>query len=256
MYININNINIYYQKYGNKKQTILILPGWGDTRKTFDYLINYLKDFFTIYILDYPNFGNSSNIDKDLTIYDYANLINYFIKELNIMNPILIGHSFGGRIISLLTTLYTTKFKKILLIDVAGLKPKINFKIKLKQIIYKLLKFFKFFLPNKLRKKYLNYLFNQFSSSDYKDLNQNMYKTFQNIVKEDLSKYYAKIKLETLILWGENDNITPFKVGIKLNKMIKNSSLIKINNTKHFPYLEKKYLVSRIIFEYLKKDII
>ena len=48
MYLNINNINLYYEKYGTKEQTIVILPGWGDTRKTFDYLINYLKDYFTI----------------------------------------------------------------------------------------------------------------------------------------------------------------------------------------------------------------
>lgn len=256
MYISIDNLNIYYQKYGTKKQTILILPGWGDTRKTFDYLINYLQDFFTIYILDYPSFGNSSFIDEDLTIFDYANLINNFINKLNIINPILIGHSFGGRIISLLTTNYNTKFKKIVLIDVAGIKSKINLKVSIKQLIYKILKKIKFILPNKLRQKYLNYLFNKFSSSDYKLLNQKMYKTFQNIIKEDLTHYYQKIKLETLIIWGEFDNITPVTDGIKLNKIIKNSSLIKITNTKHFPYLEKKYLVSRIIFEYLKKDII
>ena len=83
-----------------------------------------------------------------------------------------------------------------------------------------------------------------------------MQETFQNIVKVDLTKEFAKIKLETLIIWGEYDNITPYKDGIKINKLIKNSVLIKIDNTYHFPYLEKKYLVSRIIFEYLKKDII
>lgn len=256
MYINIDNLNIYYEKYGNKKQNILILPGWGDNRKTFDYLINHLKDFFTIYILDYPSFGNSSKQNKDLTIYEYANLINNFIINLNIENPILIAHSFGGRITSILTTKYKTKFKKLLLIDIAGLKQKKKLKLIIKQTIYKFLKKLKYILPKKLKEKYQNFLFNKFASSDYKTLDKSMLKTFQNIVNEDLTNYIEKISLETLILWGEFDDITPLKDGIKINKLIKNSSLITIKNTKHFPYLEKRYLVSRIIFEYLKKDII
>jgi len=256
MYITIDDITIYFEKYGNRKQSILILPGWGDNRLTFNYLITYLKDYFTIYILDYPGFGNSKLSNKDLTIYDYANLINKFITNLNIENPILIGHSFGGRIIILLTTLFKTKFKKLLLIDSAGLKTKLNLLLFFKTIIYKFLKKLKYLLPKKLKEKYQKFLFNKFASSDYKQLDKTLSKTFQNIVGEDLEKYLKDIKLETLILWGEFDPITPLKDGKKMNKLIKNSTLIEISNTKHFPYLEKKYLVSRIIFEYLKKDIV
>ena len=43
MYYKNGSFEIYYEKYGNKKNTILILPGWGDTRKTFNYLIDNLK---------------------------------------------------------------------------------------------------------------------------------------------------------------------------------------------------------------------
>ncbi len=255
MYLKIKNLNIYYEKHGSKKQTLVILPGWGDNRLTFNYLINYLKDYFTIYIIDYPGFGKSSLPLKDLTIFDYTELIYEFIKILEIKNPILIGHSFGGRIIILLTTLYNLKIKKLLLIDIAGIKS-FNLTLFLRTKFYKLLKKFQYLLPFKLRKKYLNYLFQKFASNDYKNLNPTLHKTFRNIVQVDLKKYLSSIKQETLILWGEDDLITPLKDGIKINKLIKNSTLIKIENAKHFPYLEKKYLVSRIIYEYLKKDII
>ena len=254
MYLKLNNINLYYEKYGTRKQTIIILPGWGDTRKTFTYLINDLKDNFTIYIIDYPGFGNSK-LDTNLTIFDYTDFIYHFIKTLNIYNPILIGHSFGGRIISILTTTYNIKIKKLLLIDVAGLKE-YNIKVFIKKIIYKLIKKVIKLLPKNKQPKYYKLLFNKFASNDYKVLPNNLYKTFQNITSFNLKKYYQNITLETLILWGEFDYITPYKMGIKLNKLIPNSTIIKIKNTRHFPYLEKKYLVSKIIFEYLKKDII
>ena len=256
MYINIKGLNLYYEKHGDRYQNIVILPGWGDTRRTFDYLIDYLKEYFTIYILDYPGFGNSSIPSKDLTIYDYTDLIYNFLTELQITNPILIGHSFGGRIISILTTKYDYKFKKILLMDVAGLKKKRDIKLLLKQTFYKFLKKLSILLPKNIKQNYLNFLFNKFSSSDYKTLDKRMLKTFQNVIHEDLTTYYSNIKLETLILWGSLDDITPLKDGKKINKLIKNSYLIEIDNSYHFPYLEKKYLVSRIIFEYLKKDIV
>lgn len=254
MYLKIQESNIYYEKYGNKKQTILILPGWGDNRKTFSYLIDYLKNYFTVYILDYPGFGNST-LNKTLTIFDYANIINEFVIKLNLENSILIGHSFGGRIISILTTNYKTKYKKIILINVAGLKEH-SFKIFFKKITYKLLKKIKIFLPNILKIKYQNYLFKKFASNDYKMLPKNIYKTFKNVIKQNLKKYYKKITIETLILWGENDTITPVKMGCKLNKLIKKSYLIKLKYLHHFPYLENPYLISQIIYYYIKKDII
>jgi len=253
MYLKIHNLNIYYEKYGNSKNTILILPGWGDTRKTFSYLIDYLKNYFTIYILDYPGFGNSNFLDT-LDIYEYSDIINEFVTLLHLENSILIGHSFGGRIISLLTTKYNILYKKIILINVAGLKEH-NIKLFFKTIIYKILKKIKYLLPNKLKIKYQNYLFHKFASNDYKNLDKNLYKTFQNVVKVNLKPYYKKINIDTLILWGEKDTITPISMAYKLKKLIKNSYLIKLSFLHHFPYLENPYLVSQIIYNYLKKDI-
>ena len=103
---------IYYEKHGSSKKNIVILPGWGDTSKTFSYMISFLKNYFTVYIVDYPGFGNSVFPNRDLTIYDYSLLIYNFIQDLEIENPILIGHSFGGRIITTLLgycLLYTSR---------------------------------------------------------------------------------------------------------------------------------------------------
>lgn len=34
---------IYYEKHGSSKKNIVILPGWGDTSKTFSYMFHFLK---------------------------------------------------------------------------------------------------------------------------------------------------------------------------------------------------------------------
>lgn len=251
MYFNYDDINIYYEKYGDNKKSIVILPGWGNTRSTFNYMINFLKNYFTIYILDYPGFGNSNFPNKDLTLYDYTNLIYEWIKSLNLENPILIGHSFGGRIITLLTGYYNYEFNNIIYLNSAGIKSKTKFKT----IIYKLLKKLKYLLPTKYKNKYLSFLFKHFASMDYLNLNQNMHNTFKNIISLDLKPYFKNIKSRVLIIWGNNDTATPLKDGIIMNKLIKNSELIILDKATHFSYLDYPILLNRIIFEQLKDEI-
>ena len=251
MYFKYDDMQVYYEKYGNNKKSIIILPGWGNTRTTFSYMINFLKEYFTVYILDYPGFGNSSNLSYDFTIYDYSNLVYDWIKSLDITNPILIGHSFGGRIITTLLGYFNYKFDNIIYLNSAGIKPK----IKLKTYLYKFLKKLKFFLPKKIKEKYQHFLFKKFASSDYNSLPENMLNTFKNIVNEDLKPYLKDIKSRTLIIWGNNDKTTPVKDAFIMNKLIKDSELIIMPNSNHFTYLDNPNLINNIIYEQLKSEI-
>lgn len=254
MYFKFEKYKIFYKKYGTSNNTILILPGWGETRETFKYIIDYFKDKYTIYILDYPGFGNSPFINKELTIYDYALIIKSFIEKLQIINPTIIAHSFGGRITSILSGYYKIKINKIILIDVAGIKRRKSLKVFLKEKIYKLLKLFTNILPEAQKIKVREYLLNIFASTDYKNIPLNMHKTFKNIIKEDLKKYYKNIEEETLIIWGEKDIDTPLKDGYLLNKIINNSGLIIYKNKTHFSYLEEIYKTNLIIEKFIKKE--
>lgn len=244
MYYMKNNINLFYEIYGKEnKKEILILPGWGDTRRTFTSLINVLKRNYKVYIFDYPGFGESPFPNKDLDIYDYSNLIYGFIKENSIKKPSIIAHSFGGRISIILTGLYKVKIDKLVLMDIAGIRRK-SIKRTLKTIIYKIRKKLVIFKKNKL--KYLNNLRKKYSSTDYNNLNKNMYITFKNIINEDLRKYIKHINTKTLIIWGKQDKDTPVKDGYYIHKKIKNSELIIYNKASHFVYLEEKDVEKKI----------
>lgn len=246
-----NDIEIHYDVYGNGKKSILILPGWGNTRETFSNIINFLEENYKIYIIDYPGFGNSPLIEKELNIYDYSLLIYNFIKDKEINNPIIIAHSFGGRIASILIGKYNLKVNKLILFDVAGIKRK-NIKLFFKIKLYKLLKLLTYLLPSCVRKKVKEKLIEFFSSTDYRYIPICMKKTFQNIIKEDLKCYYKNITTDTLIIWGDKDYDTPLKDSKYLNKVIKNSGLIIYKNAGHFSYLDYPYLTTRILEIFLK----
>ena len=248
MYYHYNDIDLYYEKYGNKNTNIVILPGWGDNRNTFKYMIDFLKEYATIYIIDYPGFGNSSFPSYDLTIYDYTNMIYEWIKDTNINNPILIGHSFGGRIITTLLGYYKYDFKNVIYLNSAGILPK----VKIKTRVYKILKKIGFILPKKIRNKYHKFLFSKFASNDYLNLNDNMRNTFKNIVSTDLTYYLNNIKSNVLIIWGNKDFITPIRDAKIMHKRIKDSELIILDNANHFSYLNYPILINNIIYEQIK----
>ena len=254
MYLTVKDLTIYYEKYGKGKTTILILPGWGNTRETFRYIINYFKDYYKIYIIDYPGLGKSPIPTNTLNIYNYAELINEFTKIKNIANPIIIAHSFGGRIISTISSMYNYKINKLILIDVAGIKPKNTLKKYIKEKQYKIKKKLIKLLPKRKQEIYKQKLFQKYASSDYYLLPPTMRETFKNIINEDLTNHFKAIKTETLIIWGENDQDTPLKDGIKINKLIKESALITLKNATHYSYLQYPLLVNKIIYEFIKKD--
>lgn len=251
MYYKKKNITFYYEKHGTEEKNIIILPGWGNTSKTFTRIINYFKNNYSIIIFDYPGFGKSPEPNKILTIYDYAEIIASFIKEKNITNPTIIAHSFGGRITALLSK-YNLNIKKIILMDVAGIKRKKTLKLFLKEKIYKILKLLTNIFPQKYKKYFQKKLFDKFSSLDYQTLTPIMQKTFQNIIHEDLTNYYQKIKAETLILWGENDQDTPLIDGYLLEKIIPNSALIVFKNASHYSYLDYPYETILILKSFIK----
>ncbi len=253
MYFDYQDISLYYEKLGtNKDKVILILPGWGDTRKTFNNLASALQNEYTVYLFDYPGFGNTKFTSHDLTIYDYALLIKEFIEQEKIDKPILLGHSFGGRIAILLKAYYKVPIEKIILMDSAGVIPKKTLWQKFKGKLYQLLKKLGNIFPSILKKKYQEALLQRFGSTDYKNLPVDMRKTFQNVVKEDLVPYLKDIDVPTLLIWGEKDDITPLSDGQRMKKEIPDSGLVLIKEKGHFPYIEEPYYVYLIIATFLK----
>ena len=252
MTINYEDINLSYKKYGDGKEIIVILPGWGETRNTFLEMINILMIDYTVYIIDYPGFGDTPFPNHDLTMDDYTEMIIKFLNDLNITKPNIIAHSFGGRISILLASKYNIPIKNLILIDSAGIIPKMTLKKKFKLNLYKTLQSLANYLPKKIKCKFKTYLFNKFSSSDYQSLDENMRQTFKNIVNLDLTKYLSSINTNTLILWGEKDIDTPLKDGKLMHKKITNSELIIFPNCTHYCYLENTYVIIKIILCFLE----
>lgn len=239
MYATIDNLNIYYTKEGTG-DSILLLHGWGCDSSTLNVIKNNLINKHTCYSVDLCGFGKSQPPLYSFDTVNYAKIIFKLLCKLNLQHTIIIGHSFGGRVAIVMSALYPNLVTKLILIGSAGIRiNKLSTYLKVRR--YKLKKFlvkFKLLNENSLKNS---------GSTDFNAVNAQMKETFIKVVNQDLSKYAKLISCDTLLIYGRNDTATPLKIAYRLNKLIKSSALVIIENASHYCFLEKTYEVNSII---------
>ena len=226
MKITIDGLKINYIQYGEGKD-ILLLHGWGQNIEMMKPIGDNLCNNFKITILDFPGFGESEEPKEKWNIEKYSLLLEKFIKKLNIKKPIVMGHSFGGRV----GIHYSSKnpIEKLVLFG----SPCIRIQEKL-SIGVKILKKLKT-LPGmngigEYMKKFIG-------SRDYKAASPVMRQTLVNVVNEDLSRYAREIEEPTLLIWGDHDTEAPVSDAKELEKIMVDAALIILPGT-HYAYLE------------------
>lgn len=207
---------------------IIFLHGWGSNKDIMKNVFSkYLKNFRHIYI-DLPGFGKSSN-EYILTTNDYVNIVLQFLELLHSSKDIIVGHSYGGKIATMLNP------KNLVLLSSAGILEEKPFKVKVKIALSKLLNFLGLKNITKI-----------FRSKDVHNLSENMYATFKNVLNEDFSSNFANCSSNTLIFWGKDDTATLLKSGEKISSLIKNSSFEAYEGNHYFFIKNAQDITQRI----------
>jgi len=259
MKIIVQNLVTEYEDTGSG-DTLLFLHGWGDSFKTFDALISAISFLdktsdqkkYRLIRLDLPGFGVSEQAKTDWNLNNYVNFIDSFIKKLNLDVSAMIGHSLGGRIVIKGVAGGIFNPQKIILIASAGIAKRKTLRNRIFKIIAKMGNLITLIPPflfwrNALRKK----MYSIIGSRDYINAGT-MRRTFVQIINEDLSENAKKIKLPTLLIWGENDTETPATDGVRLSEMIVNSKIQIFENSNHFVHQEKPKEIAGLIQDFLK----
>lgn len=226
----VNNVNINYINYGSKEgKDIVFLHGWGQNIQMMKMLADPLSKENNIVIVDLPGFGESTEPTYDWMVDDYVEAIKSLLESLKIKKPILVGHSFGGKI----SLLYSSKYEVEKLVVLGSPYKKEIEKLSLKTKMLKAAK--KVPVLNKLEgfaKKHIG-------STDYRNASEIMRKILVNTVNYDISSNLSKIKCPTLIIWGTNDEAVPIEDAYELEKIIKDAAVIEYEGCSHYAYLER-----------------
>lgn len=251
MKININNTEIDYTVRGDGKP-VLLLHGWGSNKEVYKSITDLLCDRFKVYALDFPGCGESELPAQPLVLEDYEKLVLDFCDKFDIKNPILMGHSHGGRVILSLLGNRLMTAEKVVLFDSAGVVIKKSFKVRAKIKTFKALKkCLALPLFDNEREDILKRAQKFFGSADYAAAPQVMRQTMVNVVNRDLTPILQNIDCPVLLIWGENDNDTPLSCAKIMEQNIKDCGLCVLSGCGHYSFLQKPYDTAAILNSFL-----
>lgn len=184
---------------------VLFLHGWGAHKELMKNSFSRHCGAWRSLYLDLPGFGGSSNHGA-LSTAEYATIVRAFLDELGFKPQVIVGHSFGGKVATLLNP------PLLVLLSSAGIPKAKSFAVRAKITLAKLLGFLK---SEKLR--------NRLRTRDAAGLPEHMYETLKNVVDEDFSAVFAARRGKTLIYWGQKDRATPPVSGQRLHTLIDES---------------------------------
>lgn len=253
-----DGLNVAYYKVGTGKPLIM-LHGWGSSSAVMMPLAKKLAKHRTCVLLDLPGFGESPEPRSAWSIGNYADMVLGFIQDNYPDTPVdFLVHSFGGRILLKILSMKDRPIpiEKMIITGGAGLKPKRSLSYHVKRLTAKLLKLpVKLVIPskrdavmNRLRK---TNLWKSLGSSDYQKLTGVMRETFVKSVTEFFDDHLPAIDEEMLLLWGRDDAATPIDQAKRLERGLKNSALVEIEDAGHYAFLDQPARFTAIVRAYL-----
>jgi len=220
----------------NQSVDVIFLHGWGSNKNLMKQAFSKTLPAFRHIYIDMPGFGGS-NCDIALKTADYAAIMELFLQEIQAHKNIILGHSFGGKVATLLNP------DMLVLVASAGIIIPKSLEVRTKIALFKLLKWTGF---SRLR--------SLFVAPDAQGLSECMYQTFKNVINEDFSDFFKSYKGKALVCFGDKDTATPLWSGKIMAELIPDSRLVQFEGDHYFLLREGSAIAHEIEKSMNQKD--
>lgn len=205
-------ISLFYKNMNN----LIFLPGASGSTTFWHPLIEKLPQQYRAKIIGYPSFGDTP---ESLEVKSFEDLTNYVINQIH-DESVIIAQSMGG-IFAVTAALQKPQLVKgLVLIATSGginLEP--------------------------------------FNVQDWREAYRQAFLKYPDwfiTTNANYEEFLSDINIKTLLIWGDNDPVSPVQVGQYLNQKFENSTLYVVKGGDH--QLAEKYAdeVAVQIKNYLK----
>ncbi|HZH94998.1 MAG TPA: alpha/beta hydrolase [Flavisolibacter sp.] len=231
-------------------ETLVLLHGLFGAMSNFSDLIEYFRHHYRVVIPLLPLF------ELDIlhtTVGGLAKYVHRFIEAKNYQSIHLLGNSLGGHVALVHILKHPEKIKSLTLTGSSGLFENGMGDSYPKRGDYEYIKKktqITFYDPETATEELVNEVF---------EITRNRIKVIKIIalaksaIRNNLGEELNAIQQPTLLLWGNNDIITPPFVAREFQKLIPNSELHFIDQCGHAPMMEQPAEFNAILHKFLKK---
>ncbi|MBN2230948.1 MAG: alpha/beta hydrolase [Candidatus Thorarchaeota archaeon] len=240
---------MHYEESGrDNDSTIIFVHGAGGNAATWIMQLRGLARNHHVIALELNGHGNTPDRSQPNIMTSYLDDIDEIVTKF--ARPILAGHSMGGALTQLYALSNPDKLRGIILIGTGA-------RLKVAPIIFDM-------LENNFD-AYIevvgSFMFNEHTNPELIESSKDEVKKcpariirrdFELCNNFDIMNEVSKIALQTLILVGSNDIMTPVKYSEYLHSKIPNSCIKRIDSAGHIVMLEQSSQVNNIINAWMK----
>ena len=248
----------YLLNQTNKKTPLIFIHGVGLTNEIWQPQLDYFKDYTT---LSYDILGhgktplNQTNVNFD----DFSEQLINLLNELKFDKIHLIGFSIGSLIARNFAVKYNNRLKSLTLLGSIFNRNEEEQKIVNDRfnLAKKNLKLSKQALKRWFTDKYLEKnpnIYEKINSILEKNNIENFLKVYKLFVFHKNNENFQNIKVNTLIMTGENDIGSTVDMSKKLSEVINNSQLKVIKDGKHLCGIECADDVNMTIKNFIEQN--
>jgi 2-hydroxy-6-oxonona-2,4-dienedioate hydrolase len=231
-------------------EPLVLLHGLFGALSNFKDLVEHFRSQYKVIVPLLPLF------ELDIlhtSVSGLAKHVNKFLETKDIKEAHLLGNSLGGHVALVHTLKHPERIKSLILTGSSGLFENGMGDTYPKRGDYEYIRKkteLTFYDPAMATKELVDEVF---------DITRNRLKVIKIIalaksaIRNNLGEELATIKQPTLLVWGNNDTITPPFVAREFNKLIPNSELHFIDRCGHAPMMERPQEFNVLLDNFLKK---
>ena len=272
-FTHVDGIKLHYQEFGDASNaTIVLIHGYTASVYVWHKVAPLLADAgFHVLAIDLVGFGYSEKPRWfDYSIQSQARIVSRFMNRLGLGKATLVGSSYGGAIAATLALDYAERVEKLVLVDSV-----INDDIKRHPILrlgaiplvgevitpfisdsralhrFRMRGTFGPASQHMVTDERIDAIRRPLSAADgHHSLLATSRKWSANRIEEDAQL----INQPTLIIWGENDTVTPLTDGRKLHGEILHSRLVVFKNCGHVPQEEVSDKFTQVVTDFCRES--
>ena len=231
-------------------EPLVMLHGLFGALSNFSDLIEYFRQYNKVVVPILPLF------DLDLlhtTVGGLEKYVHKFIELRDYKNIHLLGNSLGGHVALLHALKHPERLKSIILTGSSGLFESGMGDTYPKRGSYEFIKEkteLTFYDPKTATKELVDEVYG-IVNNRIKAIK--IISLAKSAIRNNLGEELNQISQPTLLIWGNNDTITPPFVGREFNRLIPNSELYFIDKCGHAPMMEVPSEFNEILHKFLKK---
>ncbi len=231
-------------------ETLILLHGLFGALSNFEPLIEYFRRHYRVVVPVLPL------LELDLlhtSVGGIEKFVHKFIELKQYKNVHLLGNSLGGHVALLHILKHPENIKSLILTGSSGLFENGMGDTYPKRGDYEYIKkktALTFYDPAMATKELVDEVF-EITSNRLKVIK--IIALAKSAIRNNLGEELKEIRQPTLLVWGNNDTITPPFVGKEFNKLIPNSELHFIDKCGHAPMMEVPEEFNKILHEFLTK---